>query len=288
MSESLQIKNHKTKIGETTFIWGSRTYIMGVVNVTPDSFSGDGLNTNINAIRKQAQDFQEFGADIIDIGGESTRPPDLYEDSKPVSLKEEFSRVIPVVQVLSQELRIPISVDTYKSEVAEAAIKAGASMINDVWGLQKDSKMSKVVSEQKIPIVLMHNQNHTRYKDLIPDIIGRLKELTSMAIDAGIEPHNIILDPGIGFGKSIEQNLEILRQLKEFKQLNKPLLLGTSRNSTIGQVLNLPIQDRLEGRAATVAISISKGVDIVRVHDVKEMFRVSKMSDSIVRGLKQK
>ena len=288
MSESLQIKNHKTKIGETTFVWGSRTYIMGVVNVTPDSFSGEGLNTNINAIRKKARDFQELGADIIDVGGESTRPPDLYEDSKPVSLKEEFSRVIPVVQVLSQELSIPISVDTYKSEVAEAAIEAGASMINDVWGLQKDSKMSKIVSEQKIPVVLMHNQNHTRYNDLIPDIIGRLKELTSMAIDAGIEPHNIILDPGIGFGKSIEQNLEILRQLKEFKQLNKPLLLGTSRKSTIGQVLNLPIQDRLEGTAATVAISISKGVDIVRVHDVKEMSRVSKMSDAIVRGWKQK
>jgi dihydropteroate synthase len=288
MSESPQIKKGKTKIGETTFIWGARTYIMGVVNVTPDSFSGDGLNTDINAIRKQAQDFQEFGADIIDIGGESTRPPHLYEDSKPVSLQEELSRVIPVVQVLSQELRTPISVDTYKSEVAEAAIKAGASMINDVWGLQKDSKMSKVVSEQKIPVVLMHNQNHTRYNDLIPDIIGRLKELTSMAIDAGIEPHNIILDPGIGFGKSVEQNLEILRHLKEFKQLNQPLLLGTSRKSTIGHVLNLPIQDRLEGTAATVAISISKGADIVRVHDVKEMSRVSKMSDAIVRGWKQK
>jgi len=288
MSESPQIKKDKTKIGETTFIWGSRTYIMGVVNVTPDSFSGDGLNTDINAIRKQAQDFQDFGADIIDIGGESTRPPHLYEDSKPVSLQEELSRVIPVVQVLSQELRTPISVDTYKSEVAEEAIKAGASMINDVWGLQKDSKMSKVISEQKIPVVLMHNQNHTRYNDLIPDIIGRLKELTSMAIDAGIEPHNIILDPGIGFGKSVEQNLEILRQLKEFKQLNQPLLLGTSRKSTIGHVLNLPIQDRLEGTAATVAISISKGADIVRVHDVKEMSRVSKMSDAIVRGWKQK
>ena len=288
MSESPQIKKDKTKIGKTTFIWGSRTYIMGVVNVTPDSFSGDGLYTDINAIRKQAQGFQEFGADIIDIGGESTRPPHLYEDSKSVSLEEEFSRVIPVVQVLSQELRIPISVDTYKSEVAEAAIKAGASMINDVWGLQKDSKMSQVISEQKIPVVLMHNQNHTRYNNLIPEIIERLKELTSIAIDAGIEPHNIILDPGIGFGKNVGQNLEILRQLKEFEQLKKPLLIGTSRKSTIGHVLNLPIQERIEGTAATVALSISGGADIVRVHDVKAMSRVSQMSDAIIRGWNQK
>ena len=273
-----------TRIGETLFEWGSRTYVMGVINVTPDSFSGDGLLNDMDAAVKRALQFQDWGADIIDIGGESTRFPLVYQDSRAVPLKEESSRVVPVVMALAGRLQVPISIDTYKARVAVEALKAGASMINDVWGFQRDPEMAAVAAEAGVPVVLMHNQTHTQYHDLVPDVITALGRITKDAVRSGVELDNIVLDPGIGFGKTPEQNLEVLRRLDEFESLERPLLIGTSRKSTIGHVLRLPVDDRLEGTAATVALAIARGADIVRVHDVREMVRVARMSDAIVRG----
>ncbi len=276
-----------TIIGDTSFAWGQRTYVMGVVNVTPDSFSGDGLSEDVGAAVQQALDFQEWGADIIDVGGESTRPPLVYSGAEPTPVEDELSKVIPVIHALAARLRIPISVDTYKARVADEALAAGASMINDVWGFKRDPDMVRVAAEAGVPVVLMHNQGHTRYDDLVPDVIGELRRMTDAALDAGVSLENIVLDPGMGFGKTAEQNLEILRRLDEFLVLGRPLLIGMSRKSTIGRVLGLPVDERVEGTAATVALSIAKGADIVRVHDVREMVRVSRMSDAIVRGWKQ-
>lgn len=273
-----------TTIGGVPFEWGTRTFVMGVVNVTPDSFSGDGLHLDVGSAVRQAVEFQENGADIIDVGGESTRPPWMYEGAEPTTLDEELARVIPVVQALSAELQIPVSVDTYKARVATEALAVGAAMINDVWGFTRDTGMARVATEAGVPVVLMHNQDHTRYDDLIPDVIGTLGRLKDNALDAGISAENIVLDPGMGFGKTAEHNLEILRRLDEFSVLDQPLLIGMSRKSTIGAVLDLPIDERVEGTAATVALSIAGGADIVRVHDVAEMVRVARMSDAIVRG----
>lgn len=276
-----------TIIGGTSFVWSQRTYVMGVVNVTPDSFSGDGLNENVDAAVQQALDFQEWGADIIDVGGESTRPSSVYSGANSTPLDAELTRVIPVIQALAARLRIPISVDTYKARVADEAIAAGAAMINDVWGFKRDSDMARVVAQAGVPVVLMHNQSHTRYDDLVPNVIDELRRMTDAALGVGVSLENIILDPGMGFGKTAEHNLEILRRLDEFLVLERPLLVGMSRKSTIGRVLGLPVDERVEGTAATVALSIAKGADIVRVHDVKEMVRVARMSDAIVRGWKQ-
>lgn len=273
-----------TLIGGKRFVWGARTYVMGVINVTPDSFSGDGIADDVGVAVEQGKNFEKWGADIIDIGGESTRPPALYAGSSPVSLEEEVSRVVPVIQAMVRAVKIPVSIDTYKSGVARNAISAGASMINDVWGLSRDPEIAQVASEADVPVVLMHNQHGTHYSNLVQDMIGKLKHLCSLAVQAGIKESNILLDPGIGFGKTGEQNLEIIRRIGEFECLMRPILVGTSRKSTIGDVLNLPVHDRLEGTAATVALSIAGGADIVRVHDVKEMVRVVRMSDSIVRG----
>ncbi len=272
------------QIGQTTFKWGTRTFIMGVLNVTPDSFSGDGVGTDVNNAVEQALRFQEWGADIIDVGGESTRPASIYSGSDVVNADEELARVLPVIDALVPKLDIPISIDTYKAEVASRAIKSGAQIVNDVWGLTRDPRIGPVVAEAEAAVILMHNQGHTRYGDLVPDVIGRLDELANSAIEMGISKENIILDPGMGFGKTAQHNLEILRRLGEFRALGMPLLVGMSRKSTIGYVLDLPVDDRLEGTAATVAISIANGADIVRVHDVREMARVAKMTDAIVRG----
>ena len=257
---------------------------MGVLNVTPDSFSGDGLGSDIDSAVEQAVRFQAEGADIIDIGGESTRPPSIYSDVSPVSADEEMCRVIPVIESLSPLLDIPISVDTYKAEIAQAALQAGAAIINDVWGFRRDAKMAQVAAAADVPVVLMHNQKHTRYVNVVHDVIGGLQEMMDTAIRSGVRRGNVILDPGIGFGKTAEHNLEILRRLPEFKALGAPLLVGMSRKSTIGYVLDLPVEERLEGTAATVALSVAFGADIVRVHDVKEMVRVARMSDAVVRG----
>ncbi|HAV10827.1 MAG TPA: dihydropteroate synthase [Dehalococcoidia bacterium] len=268
-----------TRCGNTFFDWGKRTYVMGIINVSPDSFSGDGLST-VDAALAQARGFAEQGVDIIDIGGESTRP-----GSESISVGKELQRVIPVVERLSGEIRVPISVDTYKFEVAKRALDAGAHMLNDIWTL-KDTRLAGLAAERKVPIVIMSNQRDQQQRYIIPAVLADLKRAISQAIENGMPRENIIIDPGIGFGKTLEQNCEIVRRLGELKSLKQPILLGTSRKSMIGLVLDLPADQRLEGTAATVAIGIAGGADIVRVHDVKAMIRVCKMSDAIIRGLR--
>ena len=287
MTESRRAGLGTTVIGGRRFEWGSRTYVAGVVNVTPDSFSGDGLGEDVEAAVRQALRFEEWGADIIDVGGESTRPPSLYPGAAPTSEEIETSRVIPVIEALRGRVDLPISIDTFKARVARRALEAGASMINDIWGFTRDAEMATVAAETGAPVVLMHNQEHTRYADLVPDVIGALRRRCEAAVEAGVSRDKVILDPGMGFGKTAEHNLEILRRLKEFSVLGRPLLMGMSRKSTIGYVLDLPVEERVEGTAATVALSIANGADIVRVHDVREMVRVARMSDAVVRGWSQ-
>ena len=260
---------------------------MGVINVTPDSFSNDGVGGDVDAAVRMAAQFQEDGADIIDVGGESTRPPGIYGNSKPVSVDEELSRVLPMIKAIRSEIDLPVSIDTYKAAVAQAAIEAGASIINDIWAFQRDPEMRKVAADAVMPVVLMHNQVGTEYDDPVPDIVEGLRQRVDAAVHGGVRQENIIVDPGMGFGKTAEQNLEILRRLGEFGALGLPLLVGMSRKSTIGYVLGLPVEDRVEGTAATVALSIAGGADIVRVHDVKEMARVARMTDAVVRGWSQ-
>jgi dihydropteroate synthase len=281
-----------TRCGRSIFHWGQRTYIMGVINVSPDSFSGDGLADAEEAIARAKQLASE-GADIIDIGGESTRP-----SSTPIPINEELRRIIPVVEKLAQEISLPLSVDTYKLEVARQALNAGANMINDVWGLQKEPKLAELAAQKGVPIALMSNQRDSPCPDIMSAVISDLKRAIKQALSAGVPWENIIVDPGTGFGKTQEQNLGILRRLEELQVLGRPILLGSSRKSFIGWVLDLtpeqrsnkvtfvpPGDQRLEGTAATIALSIAKGADIVRVHDVKEMARVCKMSDAIVRSV---
>ncbi len=265
---------------------------MGVINVSPDSFSGDGL-ADVEGALARAERLASEGADIIDIGGESTRP-----DSTPISIDEELRRVIPAVEKLSHKISLPLSVDTYKLEVASQALDAGADIINDIWGLKKEPRLAELAAQKSVPIVLMSNQRGSRCRDIMSAVISDLKRAIKRALDAGVPRENIIIDPGIGFGKTQEQNLEVLRRLEELQTLGRPILLGSSRKSFIGWVLDLtteqrssevtfvpPDDQRLEGTAATIAIGISKGVDIVRVHNVKEMARVCKMSDALVRGV---
>jgi len=267
-----------TRCGNMEFRWGQRTYVMGIVNVDPDSFSGDGLRDAESAI-DQGKRFAAEGADIIDVGGESTRP-----GFEPVSADEELGRVLPVIERLASELPVPVSIDTYKSEVARKAVAAGARMINDVWELKRDAKLARVAAEAGVPLVISQNQRDSRFEDFFPELIASLKRSIQVALDAGMAWDNIIIDPGVGFGKTVEQNVEIVRRLAELKALGRPILLGTSRKSFIGHVLDLPVDQRLEGTAATVAIGIANGADMVRVHDVAQMVRVIKMSDAIVRG----
>tara|TARA_Y100000590_G_scaffold371958_1_gene434647 strand:- start:15080 stop:15907 length:828 start_codon:yes stop_codon:yes gene_type:complete len=272
-----------TNIGGKLFNWKSKTFVMGVINVTPDSFSGDGVDFNIDLAVQKAVEFERFGCHILDIGGESTRPSITYGNTSTTSAELEEQRVIPAIQAISKAVSIPISIDTYKASVAQKAIQSGASLVNDVWGFTKDPKMASIVSDLKVPVVLMHNQGHTVYGDMVNDIINRLEELKTNAMNSGVLEANIILDPGIGFGKNVVQNIELFRSLEMLQKLNSPILIGSSRKSTIGKVLDLPPDQRVEGTAATVVISIIKGADIVRVHDVKEMMRVVKMTDAIVR-----
>lgn len=267
-----------TRIGKRNFCWGERTFIMGIVNVTPDSFSGDALGNNLQAALTQAKRFESEGADIIDVGGESTRP-----DAPPVPADEELRRVIPAIERMASALSVPISVDTYKSEVARRALDAGASLLNDVWALRKDHTLARLAAERHVPILLVSNQRGEKHRRIIPTILSDLSRAVAEARHAGVPREDILIDPGIGFGKTLEQNLEILRRLRELRALRQPVLLGTSRKSMIGMVLDLPPEDRLEGTAATVAIGIANGADIVRVHDVAAMTRVCKMADAIVR-----
>lgn len=271
-----------TRCGNTEFRWGERTYIMGICNLSPDSFSGDGLGDDVGATLAQARRFVDEGADIIDVGGESTRP-----GTQPVSgddVNEELRLVIPAIERLASELTVPISVDTYKSVVASRALKAGAAMINDIWGLKRDPGLARVAAEASVPLILMGNQRDAPpHVGIIAKVISDLERSIELAIQAGVTRDNIIIDPGVGFGKSLEQNLEIVNRLAELKCLGLPILLGTSRKSMIGLVLDLPPDQRMEGTAATVAIGIANGADMVRVHDVKQMMRVCQMSDAIIR-----
>jgi len=264
------------------FRWGSRTYVMGVLNVTPDSFAGDGLGLDPEAAVAQGRRFEEEGADILDVGGESTRP-----GFEPIPVEEELRRVVPVVRRLAAETALPVSIDTYKPEVAEAAIDAGAHLLNDVWGFRHEGdgeRLARLAAARGLPAVLMHNQRGHQFHDVVGDLLDGFRESLRIAREAGVAEEGLIVDPGFGFGWDERQNLEMLCRLAELRVLGRPVLIGTSRKSTIGKVLDLPVEDRLEGTAATVAIAIAHGADIVRVHDVKAMVRVARMTDAIVRG----
>jgi len=268
-------------IGPREFAWGARTYIMGIVNITPDSFSGDGLALDVEAAVRQAIQMREDGADIIDVGGESTRPG---ADELPA--EEEMRRVLPVVERLAKELDIPVSVDTYKAGVARAALEAGAHMVNDVYGFRRDPNIARVAAEAGVPAVAMHNQRGRDFHDTIGDVVAGLLESLRIAREARLAEERVIVDPGFGFGWTVEQNLEMLQRLTELRVLGCPILIGTSRKSTIGAVLgDLPVEERLEGTAASVAVATAGGADIVRVHDVREMARVVRVVDAIVRGV---
>jgi dihydropteroate synthase len=269
----------KARISPVRFAWGTRTFVMGIINVTPDSFSADGVLGDPAAAVRLGRGMAEAGADILDVGGMSSRPG--HEE---ISVEEELGRVMGVLPGLRAAVAVPISIDTYRLEVARAAIEAGAGIINDIWGLQREPRLAEVAAETGSGLVLMHNQDGTDYADLVPEIIESLRRSVSVAEAAGVARDDIVVDPGIGFGKTAEQNLEVLRRLAELKALGLPILLGTSRKSTIGKVLGLPVEDRLEGTAATVALGIAGGADIVRVHDVAPMLRVARMSDAVVRG----
>jgi dihydropteroate synthase len=292
MISSLSINHHTLK-------WGSRTYVMGILNVTPDSFSGDGLMTQQDALAasmEQARRFVEAGVDILDIGGESTRP-----GAEPVAAAIELERVMPVIEELVVQLPdILLSIDTYKASVAEAALEAGVHMVNDVWGLRADPDLGAVVKRYNVPVILMHNRSNPKtaeirdrlggryvgveYDDLLEDVKRELLQSVELAHKAGIKDEHILLDPGIGFGKTVKQNLELLDRLDEIRALGYPVLLGPSRKSFIGYTLDLPPDQRVEGTGATISIGIDRGADIVRVHDVTEMVRVARMTDAIVRS----
>jgi dihydropteroate synthase len=267
-------------IGEHEFAWGSRTYVMGIVNVTPNSFSGDGLGGDVEAAVRQAAQMRADGADIVDVGGESTRP-----GSSEVAEDEELRRTIPVIERLVRELDIPVSIDTYKAAVAKAAIDAGASLVNDVHGFLREPEIARVAAEAGVPAVAMYYHRGHTFKDTIGNVVEGLLESLAVARAQGLPEEQVIIDPGFNFGWTDDQALEMLRRLGELRVLGRPVLIGTSRKSTIGNVLGgLPVEERLEGTAATVAIAIANGADIVRVHDVKEMARVAKMADAIARG----
>ena len=260
-------------------VWGRRTYVMGIINLTPDSFSGDGLGTDANAAVEQALRFEAEGADFLDVGAESTRP-----GHESITAEEELDRLMPALEAIVSKINLPVSVDTSKAVAARAAVQAGAAIINDQWGLQADPEIAAVAASTGAGIILMHNQKTRDYDDVVSDVASSLSASAKTALDAGVPKGNIVLDPGIGFGKTPDHNLEVLNRLREFGSLEYPLLLGTSRKSTIGLVLDLPVDQRVEGTAATVALAIAGGTDIVRVHDVQHMVKVCRMSDAIVRG----
>lgn len=266
------------KIGNKLWEWGKRTYIMGILNVTPDSFSDGGSFYYPEAALRHAVQMAGEGADIIDVGGESTRP-----GFTSLSAEDEIARIIPVVKSLTQEANLLVSVDTYKAQTADAAIKAGAHMINDIWGLKYDRDMAAVIAGGGVTVCIMHNRNDRDYKNLMEDVLRDLSKSIEIAKKAGIGDENIIIDPGIGFAKTYEQNLEVLRNLEMLKKLGYPILLGVSRKSVIGRTLGLDVHNRLEGTLAITAAGIMKGTDIVRVHDVLQNARAAAMIDAIAR-----
>jgi dihydropteroate synthase len=258
---------------------GTRTFIMGILNITPDSFSDGGDFFALEKALNRAKAMVLEGADIIDVGGESTRPGYVM-----ISDEEELARIVPVIKMLAKEIDVPISIDTYKSQVAEEAIKAGAHIVNDIWGLKKDPKMAEIVAKYQVPVIIMHNQEDTIYQgDIMEEIKRSLQASIDLALKAGLHKENIILDPGIGFGKDLEQNMTVMARLAELNELGYPLLLGTSRKSMLGKILDLPPKERLEGTIATTVMGIMQGIDIIRVHDVKENRRAAMVSDAILR-----
>lgn len=271
-------RNTTIQCGSFTLDYEKKTLIMGILNVTPDSFSDGGNYTHIEKAVHHALEMVEQGADIIDVGGESTRPGYVQ-----ISVEEEINRVVPVIQALTKSVHVPISIDTYKAEVAKQAILAGAHIINDIWGAKADPNMAAVAAELQVPIVLMHNRNDRNYSDFfIRDVFNDLFESIALVKQAGVKDDMIILDPGIGFARDLEENLETMRNLDKIVSLGYPVLLGTSRKSLIGNVMNLPTSERMEGTGATVCYGIQKGCQIVRVHDVKEMARMAKMMDALL------
>lgn len=266
------------RIGTHEFHVEKNTYIMGILNVTPDSFSDGGKYHGVDAALKRAEQMMGEGAAILDVGGESTRP-----GFTPVSEEEEMERILPVVEAIKQRLDIPVSVDTYKSVVAEAAILAGADLINDIWGLKADARMAEVIAKHQVACCLMHNRSNAVYEDLVEDMLVDLKESISLAKQAGIAEDRIILDPGVGFVKDYEQNLEAIRSLGRIKELGYPVLLGTSRKSVIGLTLDLPSDQRVEGTLVTTVSAVQQGCGFVRVHDIKENYRAIQMAQAIYR-----
>ena len=265
------------RIGSRDFATTGHTYIMGILNVTPDSFSDGGKFNQIDAALKHAEEMIRDGADVIDIGGESTRP-----GYTKISDEEETGRGVPVIEAVKKEFEIPISVDTYKSGVAEAAAQAGADLINDIWGLKYDARMAEVIAKSGLACCLMHNRDNTEYRNFMEDVKQDLRETIALAKAAGIADDKIILDPGVGFAKSYENNLEVIRRLKEFNELKYPVLLGTSRKSVIGLTIDLPAAERVEGTIVTTVMAVEAGCMFVRVHDVKENHRAIQMAEAIL------
>jgi dihydropteroate synthase len=258
-----------------------RTYVVGIINVSPDSFSGDGVASTDQAVR-QAVAFAAAGADILDVGGESTRP-----GFEAISVAEETARVAPVIEGIVREVDLPVSIDTYKSEVANAALDAGAHIVNDIWGFRHDAALATLCAERGVPAILMHNQRGREFHDVVGDILAGLRKSVRIARAAGMPESHLIVDPGFGFGWDVAQNLEILRRLAELKVLGLPILVGTSRKSTLGDVTGRDVASRLPATAASVAIAIANAADLVRVHDVEAMVDVCRVSDAIVRGYRR-
>ena len=272
-----------TRIGPRTFTWGERTFVMGILNVTPDSFSGDGLLAGgdpVAAAVDRARRMVDEGADLLDVGGESTRP-----GHAPVEAAEEIGRVIPVLAAVREALPdVPLSIDTTKAVVAEAALAAGADLLNDVWGVGPDPAMAQLAASAGVPLLVMHNREEPRYDDVVGEVVEDLRLALERAERAGVRRDALIVDPGIGFGKTADHNVTLLGRLDALTVLGRPILLGTSRKSTIGRILGLPAEERLEGTLATTALGIARGADLVRVHDVRANVRAARVADAIVRG----
>ncbi|AJD89414.1 dihydropteroate synthase [Jeotgalibacillus malaysiensis] len=265
------------KAGAYTLDFEKKTYVMGILNTTPDSFSDGGKFNTVETAVAHAKQMAKDGADIIDIGGESTRP-----GYTPVSIEEEIERVVPVIEAVRREVDLPISIDTFKAKTAEAAVKAGAHIINDIWGAKYDPEIAEVAAKHNVPIILMHNREKRDYEHFITDVVQDLEESIAIAKSAGVTDQQIILDPGVGFAKSFEQNVEATREVDRIVAMGYPVLLGTSRKSMIGNILDLPAEERTEGTGATVCYGVQKGCHIVRVHDVKEIVRMTRVMDVLI------
>lgn len=267
------------KIGNKEFDLQERTYVMGILNVTPDSFSDGGKFNELDAALKRVKEMIEEGADIIDVGGESTRP-----NFEVVKEEDEIKRVVPIIKAIKENFDIPVSIDTYKSKTAEAAIEAGADIINDIWGFKKDKDMAKVAAKYNVPCILMHNRENKEYNNLMKDVVFDLVESINIALNAGVKRENIILDPGIGFAKNLNENLIVMNNLEKIKDLGYPVLLATSRKSMIGLTLDLPVDQRVEGTIATTVLGITKGCEFIRVHDIRENKRACVMTDAMLKA----